>query len=59
MVVFWQKLLHSSKLVQIGKIGCVRVKVVVFGVKRLYSGKNVVFGQKWLYTGKVLVFQLK
>ena len=35
MVVFRQKLLHSGKVVLIGKIGCFRVKVVVFGVERL------------------------
>ena len=56
MVVFWQKLLHSSKLVLIGKIGCIRLKVVVFGVKRLYSGKNVVFGTKVVVYGQSFLF---
>ena len=40
------------------KSGCIRAKVVVFGQKRLYSGKVVVFRQtgcvraKLLYSGK-------
>ena len=33
--------------------------MVVFGQKRLYSGKVVVIGQKWLYSGKVAVFGQK
>ena len=32
-----------------GKNGSIRAKVVVFGQKWLYSGKNVLVGQKWLY----------
>ena len=38
-------------------------KMVVLGLKWLYSGKNgyirekvVVFGQKWLYSGMVVIF---
>ena len=56
MVVFRQKSLH------LGKSGCIRIKVVVFGQKWLYSGKVVVNGkvvvlvQKLLYSGKVVVF---
>ena len=46
MVVFRQKLLHSGKVVLIGKIGCFRVKVVVFGVERLYSGKKMLYLDK-------------
>ena len=59
MVVFRQKLMYSRKVVLIGKIGFIRVEIVVFGVKRLYSGKNVVIGQKWLYAGKDVVFPQK
>ena len=40
--------------------------MVLFGQKRLYSGKSgciqiklVVIGQKWLYSGKVVVFGQK
>ena len=44
-------------MVVLGKSGCIRAKVVVFGQKR-YSGKVVVFALggciriKWLYSGK-------
>ena len=47
------------------KNGCIRAKVVVFGLKWLYSFKVVVFGQngciwaKCLYSGKVVVFGQK
>ena len=40
MVVLGQKLLY------LGKIGCMRAKVVVIGQKLFYSRSNVVFGQK-------------
>ena len=46
MVVIRQKRLYSDKS------GCIRVKVVVFGQKWMYSGKVALFGQKWLYSGK-------
>ena len=52
-----------------GKNGCIRAKVVVFGqmwlysVKRWYLGKSgcnrakvVVFGQNWLCSSKFIVF---
>ena len=39
------KLLYLGKVVQSGKIVCIRANVVVFC-------KVVVFGQKWLYSGK-------
>ena len=55
-----------------GKIGCIRAKVVVLEQKWFYSGKVVVIGQtgrivakvvvfrqKRLYSGKVLVFGQK
>ena len=35
-----------------GKSGCIRVKVVSFDKKWMYSGKVVVFEQRWLYSGK-------
>ena len=50
--------MYSGKVVECGKNGCTRLKVVlfgkvfVFGQMWLYSGKIVVFGQKWLYLGK-------
>ena len=50
-------------MVVFGQGGCIRVKVVIFGQKMLYSGKSgcirakvVVFGQRWLYSGKLVVF---
>ena len=56
MVVF-------GKVVVFGQSSLIRAKVVVFGLKWLYSGKSgcirakvVVFGQKLLYFGKVVVF---
>ena len=52
--------------------GCIRVKMVVFGKKGLYSGRNrcipanwlysdkvIVFGQQWLYSGKLVVIGQK
>ena len=52
--------------------GCIRVKMVVFGKKWLYSGRNrcipanwlysdkvIVFGQQWLYSGKLVVIWAK
>ena len=62
---FLAKLVYSGKWLYL-------VKVVVFGLERLYSGKNncirakllysgkeVVFGQNWLYSCKVVVFRQK
>ena len=46
VVVFGQKLLY------LGKNGCIRDRVVVFGKKWLYSVKVVVFGQKLFNSGK-------
>ena len=43
MVTFGQKWLC------LGKSGCIRAKVVLFGQKWLYSDKVVVFGRKCLY----------
>ena len=49
------KWLCSCKVVVFGQDGCVRAKVVVFGIKLFYWGKSsciwakvVVFGQKWM-----------
>ena len=39
-----------------GKIGCIRAKVVVLEQKWFYSGKVVVVRGKWLYSGKVVVY---
>ena len=39
--------------------GCIRAKVVLFGLKRLFSRKVVVFRQKWLYSVKVVAFGIK
>ena len=47
--MFGKKLLYSGKKVVIWKMGCICVKVVVFG-------KVVVLGQKWLYFSNVVVF---
>ena len=44
--VFGQKLLY------LGKIGCIRDKVVVFGKRWLHSVKVVLFGQKLFNSGK-------
>ena len=38
----------------IGKSGCNRVKVLVFGQKWLYSGKSYCIRAKWLFSGKVV-----
>ena len=46
MDVFGEKLLDS------GKSGFIRAKVVVFRQKRLYLDKVVVIGQKLLYMGQ-------
>ena len=35
-----------------GHIGCIRAKIVVFGLKLLYSGKEVVFGQSCCFRAK-------
>ena len=56
----------------LGKSGCIREKVVVFGQKWLYSGivvvfrqsgcilaKVVVFGKMWLYSGKSCCYGAK
>ena len=37
----------GQKLLSLGKSGCIRAKVVLFGQKMLFLGKVVVFGQKW------------
>ena len=42
-----------------GRKGCIRSKVVVFGIKWFYSGNKVVLVQKWLYSGKMVVFGQK
>ena len=49
------KWLYSCKVVVFVQSGCIRVKMVVFGQKWLYSGKSgfigakvFKFGQKWL-----------
>ena len=41
------------------KSGCIRVKVVVFGQKLLYSGKGGSISANLLYAGKVVVFGKK
>ena len=46
-------------MVVIGKSGCIRAKVAVFGQKWLYSGKVVVFGQNGSTRAKVVLFELK
>ena len=49
MVVFGQSCFIEAKLVVFGLKRLYSDKVVVFfGQKSLYSGKDVVFGQKWL-----------
>ena len=53
MVLFGQKWLYS------GHIGCIRAKIVVIGLKLLYSGKEVVFGQDGCFKAKVFVFGKK
>ena len=45
MVVIWQGGCIRKKSFYSGKSGCIRAKVVVIG-------KVVVFGEKWLYSGK-------
>ena len=58
MVVFGQKLLYYVKLLYIGKRGCNRAKVVVFGQNWMCSGILILLGQSgsirasWLYLGK-------
>ena len=49
MDVFGEKMLDS------GKSGFIRAKVVVFRQKRLYLDKVVVIGQKLLYSGRVIL----
>ena len=39
-----------------GKSGCIRTKVVVFGQKWLYSGKSGCIRSNWLYSDKVVAF---
>ena len=46
MVVFGQKLIYSCKVVEILQSGCILAKVILFGIKLLYSGNVVVFGLK-------------
>ena len=41
----------------IRKSGCILVKVVVFGERRLYSAKVVIFGKKLLYSCKIVFGQ--
>ena len=69
MVVFGQgcrfraKWLFSAEVVVFGQNGFIRVKVVVFGQKWLYSGKRgcirakvLKFGQSDIMRAKVVVF---
>ena len=46
-------------MVVFGKSVCIRAKVVVFGLKLMYSGKEVVFGQSGCIRAKVVVFMQK
>ena len=47
--------LYSVKWLYLGKSGCIRAKVVVFGQNWLFSGKLIVFRQSGCVRAKVSV----
>ena len=52
MIIVAKVVLLVQECLYLGKSGCFRKKVVVFGQKWLYLGKVVVFGQEWFSSGK-------
>ena len=59
MVVFLQSGFIRAKLLYSGKSGCIRVRVVVFGKKWLYSSKSGCNRAKLLFWGKRGCFRVK
>ena len=59
MVLIGQKWLFSGKVAILGQSGCIRSKVIVFGLRLVYSGKEVVFGYSGCIQAKESVFVQK